>query len=157
MDYTYLICSRDTDARGNFIAEPGETTFLRVPGSKSDYSASDAISESRWKKAVIAAATREQDPITKSTGDILLFVHGYNNDIPSVLWRTRTLQSTLAEQGWKGLVVGFDWPSDNSTLNYLEDRSDAAAVAQRLIDDTLGILIDAQFPQDGGEIGRAHV
>lgn len=145
---TYLICTREADSKGAYTAEPGDTTFLRVPPGKNSYGAAEQISKSRWKKAVIAAADGNEDEITGATGDILFFVHGYNNDIPTVLWRTRTLQKGLAAQGWKGLVVGFDWPSDNSTLNYLEDRSDAAAVAQRLIDDALELLVDAQFPDD---------
>ena len=145
---TYLICTRAQDDAGTFIAEPGDTTFLKVAPAKNAYDPSDAISAERWRKAVIAAADGEEDAITGSTGDILFFVHGYNNDIPTVLWRTRTLQATLAAQGWTGLVVGFDWPSGNSTLNYLEDRSDAAQVAQQLIDDALQIVVDAQFPSD---------
>lgn len=143
---TFLICTRAIDENGDFTAEPGETTFFRVPSTKKSYSPSDKIAKAHWKKAVIAAADGEEDEVTGATGDILFFVHGYNNDIPTVLWRTRTLQQTLAAQGWRGLVIGFDWPSDNSTLNYLEDRYDASKVAHRLINDALEILIDAQFP-----------
>lgn len=145
---TFLICTREADGKGAYTAEPGETTFLRVSPGKTTYGTAEQISKSRWKNAVIASADGHEDEITGATGDILFFVHGYNNDIPTVLWRTRTLQQTLTAAGWKGLVVGFDWPSDNSTLNYLEDRSDAAAVAQRLIDDALGLVVDAQFPDD---------
>jgi esterase/lipase superfamily enzyme len=146
---TYVICARDVDAGGKkFTAEPGDTSFLQVPDGKDRYDPGDAISAQRWTKRVIAAADGEEDEITGSTGDVLFFVHGYNNDIPVVLWRTRTLQQTLAAQGWKGLVVAFDWPSDNSTLNYLEDRADASSVALRLVDQVLKLLIDAQFPAD---------
>ena len=143
---TFIVCTRGIDAAGQYTAEPGDTTFLRVPPSRSAYTPADKLSRERWKKAVIAAADGTEDDVTGSTGDVLFFVHGYNNDIASVLWRTRMLQTTLAAQGWRGLVVGFDWPSDNSTLNYLEDRHDASQVAQRLIDDVLQLLIDAQFP-----------
>ena len=82
-------------------------------------------------------------------GSVLVFVHGYNNDIQTVLWRTRKLQETLAHQGWKGVVVGFDWPSDNSTLNYHEDRSDAAQVALQLVTECLGLLVAGQKPRHG--------
>jgi esterase/lipase superfamily enzyme len=60
-------------------------------------------------------------------------VHGYNNDIGVVLQRQRRLQADLRAEGWRGIVVAFDWPSDNKTLNYLEDRADAAAVASQLV------------------------
>lgn len=145
---TFLICTREVDKNGNFLPEPGDTTFLKVAAAKHAYSKADAISRDRWEKLVIAAADGVEDEITGSTGDILFFVHGYNNDIPTVLWRTRTLQELLAAQNWKGLVIGFDWPSDNSTLNYLEDRIDASQVAQRLVTEALQMLVDAQFPPD---------
>lgn len=153
---TFVVCTRAIDHSGQYIPEPGDTTFLRVSPAKQSYTPADKISRERWKKAVIAAADGDEDDVTGSTGDVLFFVHGYNNDIPTVLWRTRTLQSTLAAQGWRGLVVGFDWPSDNSTLNYLEDRNDASQVAQRLIDDVLQLLIDAQFP-DGVKDPRCTI
>jgi len=145
---TFLICTRAIGKDGQYIAKPGKTTYLKVGARQHGYSPAHAISASRWKNAVIASAVCEEDCITGSTGDILFFVHGYYNSIPEVLWRTRTLQKTLSAQGWNGLVVGFDWPSDNSALNYLEDRSNAAAVAQRLIDDVLQILIEAQNPTE---------
>lgn len=145
---TFLISTRDVDAHGEFLPEPGETRFLAVPLAKRKYSVAEAISKNAWQKKVIAAADGEEDEITGSTGDVLFFVHGYNNDMETVLWRTRMLQESLSAQGWKGLVVGFDWPSDNSTLNYLEDRYDASQVAQRLVDDGLEILVAGQFPTD---------
>jgi hypothetical protein len=145
---TFIMCTRELNKKGEFIAEPGKTTFLRVPISKSSYDQSDIISQDQWKKFVIAAADGKEDEITGSTGDLLFFVHGYNNDIPVVLWRTRMLQETLSKQDWKGIVVGFDWPSDNSTLNYLEDRSDASQVAQHLVEQAVQMLVDAQFPSD---------
>lgn len=149
---TFLICTREADENGEFLPEPGDTTFLKVPATKHSYSKTDTISQERWKKLVIAAADGVEDEITGSTGDILFFVHGYNNDIPVVLWRTRALQESLAVQGWKGLVVSFDWPSDNSTLNYLEDRYDASQVAQRLVTEALQMLVEAQFPSDPNSI-----
>jgi esterase/lipase superfamily enzyme len=76
-------------------------------------------------------------------------VHGYNNTTESVLNRTRMLSQTLQQAGWKGLVIAFDWPSDNSTLNYLEDRSDAADTALKLTKDALALMIDAQDPTSG--------
>ncbi len=147
---TFLICTRKVDDQGAFLPEPGDTQFLKVPISRTTYSSADAVNPAVWQKNVVAAATSngEKDEITGSTGDILFFVHGYNNDIETVLWRTRTLQDTLSAQGWQGLVVAFDWPSDNSVLNYLEDRYDAAQVAQRLVDDALQLMVDAQFPVD---------
>jgi pimeloyl-ACP methyl ester carboxylesterase len=148
---TYMICTRDIDKKGRFRPEPGATTFLRVPASASTYTPDNGISKASWRRSVSRLATGEFDPVTGMEGDVLVFVHGYNNDRAIALWRTRTLQETLAEQGWKGVVVGFDWPSDNNTLNYLEDRSDAADVALRLVQESLELLIDAQDPRDSDQ------
>lgn len=149
---TFLVCTRGTDKQGKFNGEPGPTTFLRVAQGKSLFSPVDKLSPERWLKAVVAASDGVEDEITGSTGEILFFVHGYNNTPEAVLWRTRKLQETLGAVGWRGQVIGFDWPSENSTLNYLEDRSDAAAVAMRLIEDVLRLLIDAQFPSSVDDV-----
>jgi pimeloyl-ACP methyl ester carboxylesterase len=145
---SYIVCTRALDSAGNFRPEPGPTSFLHVPTSRRSFAAAQRIDRERWRRAVIASASGPEDPVTGATGDLLFFVHGYNNDAATVLWRTRTLQRTLAAQGWRGLVVAFDWPSDNSTLNYLEDRRDASQVAHALVDDALQLLIDAQYPAE---------
>lgn len=145
---TFLLCTRAADAQGQFQPEPGTSSFLKVAAGQTSYSMADAMRKERWSRAVIAAASGALDTVTCSTGDILFFVHGYNNDLSTVLWRTRVLQETLAAQGWRGLVVGFDWPSDNSTLNYLEDRFDASLVSLRLVEDALQLVVQAQFPDD---------
>jgi len=45
-------------------------------------------------------------------------------------------------------VVAFDWPCDKSTLNYLEDRSDARDTALRLVRDCILKLGAIQDPED---------
>ena len=62
-----------------------------------------------------------------------MFIHGYNNDQAIVMKRHRRLQADLWAEGFRGLVVSFDWPSADSTLNYLEDRWDAAQTAIELV------------------------
>lgn len=146
---TYIVCTREDKGR-KFLNEPGAASFLRVPATRDGYGPSDAIAPERWKRSVIAAADGVEDEITGSTGEILFFVHGYANDIEIVLWRTRMLQQTLTAAGWRGLVVGFDWPSANSTLNYLEDRQDASSVSTQLVDQALALLVDAQVPTASG-------
>ena len=70
-------------------------------------------------------------------GDILVFVHGYNNDQEIVLRRHKQIKKDLAELGYRGAVVSFDWPSDDRALNYLEDRSDANQTALKLVVDCI--------------------
>ncbi len=147
---TFLVCCREVK-KGEFRAEPGKTRFLKVGPKAKLYGPDDAMPREKWRKQVLAAADGDEDEVTGMRGDVLFFVHGYNNDIDVVLWRTRVLQKTLAAQGWRGLVVGFDWPSANMTLNYLEDRSDAAQVALRLVDESLELLVEGQTAEQGSE------
>jgi esterase/lipase superfamily enzyme len=141
----FIICTRDTDRKGRFVAEPGDTRYLRVPPGVRRYDTSHEVkSRERWRLAVRAAADGVEDELTGSTGNVLVFVHGYNNDMSAITWRTEMLQSTLRAQGWQGVVIAFDWPSDNSTLNYLEDRSDASSVADRMVSDSIRLLVEAQ-------------
>ena len=141
----FIICTRDADKRGRFRSEPGPTRFLRVPKGVRKYDTSCEIkSRDRWRLAVRAAADGVEDDITGTTGDVLVFVHGYNNTLDAITWRTEALQDSLKAQGWKGVVIAFDWPSNNSTLNYLEDRSDASEVAERMVTDSIELLLEAQ-------------
>jgi esterase/lipase superfamily enzyme len=141
----FIICARDLDKKGRFVSEPGETRYLRVPQGLRVYDATFEVKHrEKWRLAVRAAADGKEDDITGTTGDVLVFVHGYNNDMDAITWRTETLQATLREQGWRGLVIAFDWPSDNSTLNYIEDRSDASTVADRMVTDAIELLVEAQ-------------
>ena len=40
--------------------------------------------------------------------------------------------------------MSFNWASDNSTINYLEDRSDAKTTAHRLVDDVIELIAALQ-------------
>lgn len=145
----FIATARQIDATGQFIAEPGPTRFLLIPDDAKNYTpATKTIDGKKWRDLIASAAQRQADPITTMTGDVLVFVHGYNNTTQEILARTDLLQSTLSAEGWKGIVVAFDWPSDNQTLNYLEDRHDASAVAGRLVQEVLPLLVEAQSEKD---------
>lgn len=140
----YLICARKIKKK-EFIGEPGKIRYLEVQQNARSYGPSDAIKESIWFERVQNLADGDPNPISTSpTGDVLFFVHGYNNDIKTVLWRQKQLQKDLKAEGWKGVVVGFDWPSEDSTLNYIEDRADAAAVASKLVSHGIARLARGQ-------------
>lgn len=139
--HSFIVTARDTESDGQFGTDPGALQFLRIkPGAK-DYSPADALSTERWRTALIKSANGPENAVSGKTGNVLIFLHGYNNDRSAVLWRTRELQRTLSEAGWAGVVVAFDWPSDNSTLGYLEDRADAAQVADRIVTELLPLLV----------------
>ena len=140
----YLISARKL-RRGNFSAEPGPTRFLKSPDDEVPVP-THAIRRKLWVEDVMTSAHTHQDPSTgEDCGDILVFVHGYNTSPADVIDRHRTLRRDLANKGFEGAVVSFDWPSDDRAINYLEDRSDAKKTALTLVDDCITLLAATQF------------
>ena len=131
VDHTYVICTRRV-GDGGFESEPGATRYLKVPKHRNP-DADDGIDVDQWFEEVRDRADGVADRRIDPGGDVLVFVHGYNNCQDIVMKRHRRLQADLWAEGFRGLVVSFDWPSASSTLNYLEDRSDAAQSAIELV------------------------
>jgi esterase/lipase superfamily enzyme len=132
----YMISTRNKKGK-RFGSEPGPTRFLKVPANATRPLPSHATNlKKQWTDEVMAHSKGGANPDDAlPTGDILFFVHGYNNSPKVVLARQRLLRKDLEAQGFDGIVVGFDWPSGSSALNYLEDRSDARSTALKLVTD----------------------
>ena len=128
----YVISVR-RDRKGQFDAEPGKARFLKVPSNQLPKPVHE-ISRADWVAQVIQEA---HDHVNEHTGvdcgDILVFIHGYNNSAKSIMWRHRRLASDLRKVGYTGAFVSFDRPSDDRGINYLEDRSDAKKTAMHLV------------------------
>lgn len=129
---------------GEFVADVGPTKFLIVPPNQAP-SPSNAISASAWYKAVLGAAVWTNDK-GEPRGDILFIVHGYNMSEADVIQRHRRLRDDLVGQGFKGVVVSFDWPSDDKALAYLPDRHRAKGTAFQLVSDGISYLSGKQTP-----------
>jgi len=142
MDYDYLIVTRELGSDNQFTADVGPVCFVRVPRDEPLYDGSHVIDRGSWIKEVQATADYSPNPHSISpTGDVLVFVHGYNNLIGNVLARMRCLRANMQKQQWRGTIVSFDWPSDDQTLAYLQDRDNAADVADKLVTDCLSLLV----------------
>ena len=143
----YVVCVRNKKTVAGekvFGNEPGPTLFLRVPGDAYPRP-SQAIARSAWVAEVLSqAATGVNGMTAKPTGDILVFIHGYNSSQETVLKRHRRLAADLRSVGYQGAVVSYDWPSAQSGLNYLEDRDDAKDTARRLRDDCISLFSSQQ-------------
>ena len=126
-----------------FEPEPGTMRFLRVPAGKVHHP-SHEIDAADWFEEVRDRADGMADSRVSDGGDVVIFIHGYNNTPAVVSQRQRFLNEDLAAEGFHGLVISFDWPADDATLNYLEDRSDAAEVAQLLVTHGITILARGQ-------------
>lgn len=148
MDFVFA-ARNELDRRGNrqFGNEPAKTTFLRVPDEAKAALPAHGVERSVWAKALRRAGRWGVDARTgKARGDILIYVHGYNNSPETVLHRHRLLASGLKAQGFKGAVASFDWPAAESTVNYLEDRHDAKISAMQLVSDGIHLLATMQEP-----------
>jgi len=133
----HVICVRNVK-KDRFGNEPGATYFLDIPASSQKMLPRHKTAKKKaWFKRVLREAVIGTDADGTEFGDILVFIHGYNNDQKIVLKRHRLLKKTLRGEGYKGVVVSFDWPSADSALNYLEDRTDAKTTAIKLVDDCI--------------------
>lgn len=140
----YLVCTRNVE-KGEFGSEPGATKFLKLPSNSRSPKPAHAIGKRDWVDEVLAEAVNGHNEVTgQDCGDILVFVHGYNNSQKTVMKRHNLLKTGLAKQGFGGVVVSFDWPSADQALNYLEDRSDAKYTAITLVDDCIKIFSKIQ-------------
>ena len=150
-----VLCVRNVVSSGNgkeFGAEPGASRFLDVPDGEKPHPERHKVSRTAFRDEVLKRAStgtveRKTAPNRReafTTGDVLVFVHGYNNRIDDIMERHDLLQKGLREVGYEGAIVSFDWPSDDSTLNYLEDRRDAKTTAFRLVDDGIKLIAALQ-------------
>lgn len=144
----YLISTRAI-SNDQFVAQIGSVRFLRVPRNAPVPTPSmvtrSARDQALWVKEVqdIADGNPNQNSISIA-GDVLVFIHGYNNGLDIIMQRQRQLAKDLEAEGWKGIVIGFDWPSGNETLAYWEDRSRAASVAIQLVRNCVTVLAKGQ-------------
>ena len=147
MSDDFVMCARAVK-KNKFISEPGKSLYLLVPESADQPIPEYKISASDWVKKLRKASVWGDDTRgdRNKRGDILVFIHGYNNDQEIVLKRHRQLKKDLQEIGYKGEVMSFDWPSADSALNYLEDRHDAKITALQLVTDGIQLLAKAQGP-----------
>lgn len=113
-----------------FEAEPGPTRYLLVPPDRLPEPDQQVKPERWFSEAMVRATAKSGDG---KSGNIVIFVHGYNNGFDNVMWRHRRLRDDLDTAGFQGTVATFAWPSDTNVLNYLEDRSDARQVALQLV------------------------
>ncbi len=144
----YLITVRGIRSNA-FTDDIGILRYLRVPTNVDvptpDMATQGAGDLTRWVTEVRNLADNNPNPHSISVaGDVLIFIHGYNNSLDIIMKRQRQLAKDLRAENWSGVVIGFDWPSGNDTLAYLEDRSKAADVAIELVRKGVVILAASQ-------------
>jgi pimeloyl-ACP methyl ester carboxylesterase len=145
----YIFSARNVRS-GDFGSESGTTKYLEIPANVKDPKPSHAIGLRDWFNRVIDEGKTGTNARGKAIGDVLIHIHGFNNDPATVLERHRALRKGVEAAGFKGVLVSFDWPSASSALNYLEDRTDAKLTALRLVSD--GIRPFSRYVEQDCEI-----
>ncbi|CTQ34021.1 alpha/beta hydrolase [Jannaschia rubra] len=131
---------------GRFGDEPSASSFLAVPDGATDLIPNQRITKASWVRQVIEEARHAPEGGDVGRGDIVFYVHGFNTSTRAVLSRHRKIAAGLRANGFKGVVVSFDWPSADTALNYLEDRVDAKQTAFRLVDEGIRTFAALQTP-----------
>ncbi|MCC6129524.1 MAG: alpha/beta fold hydrolase [Acidobacteria bacterium] len=122
-----------------FLGESGAPSYLLVPQGEVPAPA-HAIDPESWWALVMAAAG----------SGLVLLVHGYAGSSERVIQRHRKLEAGLTKFDHRGLVVSFDWPCDETSLSFFEDRHRAKHAALSLVSSSLLPLLLRLTP--GGEI-----
>lgn len=142
----FVMCARKVSTDGtHFENDPSPTSYLLVPDGELPLP-SQAISATEWANRLIAQATRGHTSTGARIGDILVFIHGFNNGQDIVMQRHRRLRDDLAALGFDGVVASFDWPSKDDALAYLVDRHEAVVTALQLVTDGVELLCRYQDP-----------
>jgi esterase/lipase superfamily enzyme len=141
----YMMTARKKSGEA-FIPEPGPARYMAIAEGELDPSPAHVVSSAKqWFEDVAAKADARRNPNSISqTGDVLFYIHGFNVTQKLALARQVELEQNLIAEGWRGVVVGFDWPSDNKVLNYLEDRRDGVEVAHQLVNKGLVRMIEGR-------------
>lgn len=134
---------RDDKTYGGDVAQ--DAGFLEVLPGATDFSGSDEIKRDDWYSKVIAGAqwTNAQQ---RPRGDIVFVIHGYNISTASTLERHGLIRRDLEALGFKGIIVSFDWPSEDSAISYWADRHAAKLTAFKLVDEGIMELSRRQTP-----------
>jgi hypothetical protein len=81
----YVFCVRSVRS-GEFSNEPGATHFLAVPENSGRTEPGQAIRKRDWVAAVLEEASSGDHP-GEAKGDIVFYVHGFNNSRQVMLER----------------------------------------------------------------------
>lgn len=103
--------------------------YLKVPEGETP-APKHRTKMSAWCNEVIGSFSKVDG---QPTGNIVFFVHGYNNTVQAVTTRQRLLQTGLIRAGFQCLTISFDWPSDDKPIAYLSDLDHAKRTAVQLV------------------------
>ncbi|MGT0247606.1 alpha/beta hydrolase [Burkholderia pyrrocinia] len=143
----YVMTVRSLESNGSFGSDVNsDATFVEVPQGHSDYGQTMVVGKDAWYSQVIGAAKWTNAASGAARGDILFIVHGYNMSTAEVLDRHRRIRRDLETLSFKGVIVSFDWPTEQAAIAYMRDRHAAKETAFRLVDEGIAQLAARQTP-----------
>lgn len=91
-------------SKGEFVPEPGKPRYLFIPEGK-PISTDDQyrMNALEWLECVQDAADGQSDKRISASGDVLVFVHGYNNSLEEIRKRHEILRLTSPQRAGKAL------------------------------------------------------
>ena len=134
----FMITVRSLSA-GAFAGGLGAIRYLVVPDGATP-APSHAVARAEWVRQIMQTFPRTG---ANAVGDLVFFVHGFNNKIEDVIATHRQIVAGLAGQ-LACTVVSFDWPSAGETFAYLPDLDVAKRTAIDLVNAGVRPLIAAQ-------------
>jgi hypothetical protein len=124
---TYLVTNRKfpTEQNKNYIypLPTGQLYFFTAPGQyNSNANAYQQVNSTPTKIIPTAFATKiEKDikiAIANGCPQISVYIHGLDNYFSDTCNELGTYGANLLKQGYKGLLIGFDWPSYGAVDSY---------------------------------------
>lgn len=133
----YLITVRAI-SNGAFTDRPGATTFLKLADNDvAPFYPAQGVPADDWVREVIGQVVKSMDATGMLRGDVLVYIHGFNNSMEEVLKRHRKLKRDLPVHRFAGTVISFDWPCYTTALAYVPDREEAKLTAFALVRDCI--------------------
>jgi hypothetical protein len=122
----------------------GPARYLAVPDNEMP-APRHQITASEWTRQIIALFPPDPaHPDRGPSGDVLFFVHGFNNTVANVDQRHKLIQAGLTKYKLPCQVISFDWPSGDQPLGYLRDRDNARVTSVMLVKAGIKLFVRSQ-------------
>lgn len=139
MPKAYMISNRNRqgDQLGTRVVEnPRYFISDAAPNARDTLQNWKQVTQNRFVQLILSETTRFPDLPEEQNEEqchVSLYVHGYNTSWADAVTRYNHLQKELySGSDSMGILVLFNWPSDDSVTNYLSDREDARRSAEPL-------------------------
>ena len=110
-----------------------ETRYAITADGARAVKGADLISKQDWVNAVKNAAGSDH---------LLFMVHGCNVGQRAFLPRLERAEDMLKSHGFRGAIVGYDWPADGLQFNYRSDMREALAISPYLVLDGIAPFLN---------------